>query len=527
MHLRPLRPSRSIKEIQLKNPIASKAKPAASRAGNRNKAIAARVDQELDAFPYGSATALARALRTRKVSAVELLKATLGRVDRINPRLNAIVVDDRERAMAAARTADRLLARGELLGPLHGLPMTVKESFDLAGQPTTHGYGPMRQNIAPADALVVQRLKAAGAVIFGKTNVPLFLADFQSYNEIYGTTNNPWDLTRTPGGSSGGSAAAVAAGLTGLEYGSDIGGSIRNPAAYCGVYGHKCTWTIVPKRGHTLSRTPVTEVDLSVVGPIARSADDLALALRVTAGPDLLTSAGIRFNLPAPPRSLKGLRVAVWADDALAPVDASVRSAIHDAALALRAAGARINFDARPAFDAPAAHATYVTLLMAIMGTRRPDYEEMVAARAALAANDQSPRAQQLRASTSSFKSFAEASNRREQLRWAWQEFFGSYDVLLAPITVTPAFVQDQSEPADARTLIVNGVQVPYFSQTFWAGIATCAYLPATAVPIGQSALGLPIGLQIIGPELADRTTIWLASQLAKLIGGYVPPPVD
>ena len=178
--------------------------------------------------------------------------------------------------MNRARAADRALAKGEVWGPLHGLPMTVKESFDLVGQPTTWGHLPRKDHAAAADALVVDRLKAAGAVVFGKSNVPLNLADFQSYNAVYGTTNNPWDLTRGPGGSSGGSAAMMAAGLSALEYGSDIGGSIRNPAAYCGVYGHKSTWCIVPKRGHSLAPKPGAEADLSVIGPLARSAGDLA-----------------------------------------------------------------------------------------------------------------------------------------------------------------------------------------------------------------------------------------------------------
>ena len=239
-----------------------------------SKAIAA-----LSAFPFGSAGQLARAVRAGRVSSVELLRAYLDRVDRLNPAINAIVVDDRERALVAARAADRALAAGRKVGPLHGVPITVKESFNTVGQPTTWGYPKFAGNVADRDAVVVTRLRAAGAVIFGKTNVPMSLADFQSYNDVYGTTNNPWDVTRGAGGSSGGSAAALAAGMTALEYGSDIGGSIRNPAAYNGVYGHKPTYGIVPKRGQTLSELLVGEGPISVVGPLARSAEDLALAL--------------------------------------------------------------------------------------------------------------------------------------------------------------------------------------------------------------------------------------------------------
>ena len=366
-------------EEQALNSEKSSQKTLPSVHKNRSQTgLAQQVHRGLDAFPFGSAVQLARALRARKVSCVELLKAYLSRVDRFNPSINAIVVDDREHALSQARRADRALARGEVFGPLHGLPMTVKESFDLQGLPTTQGYVAMRQNVASEDALVVWRLKQAGAIIFGKTNVPLFLADFQTYNDIYGTTCNPWDPARSPGGSSGGSAAAVAAGLTALEYGSDIGGSIRNPAAYCGIYGHKSTWGIVPKRGHSLARVPVAEAEIAVVGPLARSAQDLALALGVTAGPDLLISAAVGYRLPSAPKSVKGLRIAVWLDEPSAPIDASVRACIRDAAVALRGAGAKVNFDARPGFDPQAADATYRTLLLAQMGARRPDFEKLL-----------------------------------------------------------------------------------------------------------------------------------------------------
>ena len=477
------------------------------------------------AFPLGSASALTAALRTGRVGSVELLRAYLDRVDRFNPALNAIVVDDREAALKRARAADRARARGELWGPLHGLPMTVKESFDLAGRPTTWGHLPRKDHAATQDALAVQRLKAAGAVIFGKTNVPLNLADFQSYNAVYGTTNNPWDLKRVPGGSSGGSAAAIAAGLCALEFGSDIGGSIRNPAAYCGIYGHKPTWCIVPKRGHSLLPTPGAEMDLSVVGPLARSAGDLALALNVTAGADALTASGLAYKLPSPPKSLKGLRIAVWLDEAIAPVDDVVKARVEAAARALGKAGAKLDFRARPDFDPAHAHAVYNLLLQANMAARRPDYEQLVDERARLRADDQGQHAQALRASTASYRDVFFAQQQREQLRWAWHDFFGRHDLLLMPITVTPAFPHDPSEPMPARKMRVNGAEVPYFNQLFWAGLATASYLPATIAPAGRSPDGLPVGVQIVGPEMADRRTIWLADELAGLIGGFQPPP--
>jgi len=479
-------------------------------------------------FPFGSATALASALRAGKVSSVELLQAYLARVDRINPALNALVVDDRKVALQRARAADRALAKGELWGPLHGLPMTVKESFDLQGQPTTWGHLPRKQHAATQDALAVTRLKAAGAVIFGKTNVPLNLADFQSYNAVYGTTNNPWDVTRGPGGSSGGSAAAVAAGLTGLEYGGDIGGSIRNPAAYCGVYGHKPTWCIVPKRGQSLADKPGAEADLSVVGPLARSAADLALALKVTAGPDALNSRGLAYRLPAPPMSVKGLRIAVWLDEPSAPVDDSVKARIEASARALAKAGAKVDFKARPAFDAEHAQRVYAMLLHANLAARRTDFATLVAARAKLSDSDLSDHAQVLRASTASYKDVFDASQQREHLRWAWHDFFGlsgHCDLLLMPATATAAFKHDHSEPMAARTMCINDVERPYFAQLFWAGLATASFLPATVAPAGLTPEGLPVGVQIVGPEFGDRSTIWLAGELAKLIGGFTPPP--
>jgi amidase len=478
----------------------------------------------LSAFPFGSAGQLARAVRNGTVSSVELLRGYLDRVDRLNPAINAVVVDDRERALKDARAADRALATGQPVGPLHGVPMTVKESFNIPGQPTTWGFPAFAANVATQDAVAVARLRAAGAVIFGKTNVPLALADFQSYNDVYGTTNNPWDVTRGAGGSSGGSAAALAAGLTGLEYGSDIGGSIRNPAAYNGVYGHKPTYGIVPKRGQTLSEDLVSEGAISVIGPLARSADDLALALKITAGPDL--EDGWRLALPAPPTSLAGLRVAVWLDQPdLAPVDDAVTAPIAAAARALEKAGATIDFEARPRFDVAAAHDAYLQLLLATLSARDPAYDRLAERAAALEPGDDSQYAQNLRFSTARHREYVLAAEARDVQRWAWRAFFQDHDVVLAPITATPPFPHDHSQPLPARTMCVNGVDVPYFGQLFWAGLAISAHLPATAVPVGLTDGGLPVGMQIIGDAYRDRTTIWLAGKLAKEIGGFTPPP--
>ena len=478
----------------------------------------------IPSFPFASATSLVRALRQRKVSSLDLLNAYLERVDQVNPSINAIVVQDRRVARAQARKADEEASRGIWRGPLHGLPMTVKEAFDLKGHATTMGYPSMTLNMATDDALAVQRLKAAGAIVFGKSNVPLNNGDIQTYNEVYGTTNNPWDVTRGAGGSSGGGAAVMAAGLAGLEYGSDIGGSIRTPAAYCGVYGHKSTWGIVPKRGHQLARSPVAEADLGCIGPIARSANDLKLALQVTLGPDALTARGIRYALPAAPKSIKGLRVAVWLDDSMAPVDNSIKVSIVAAAEALRKAGAKVDFKARPEFDVQQAHQTFMVLLAAQAYTRRLDFAQLKTMSEQLSPSDTSPMAMHLRLATQSFKQHFDAQQQRETLRWAWHRFFQTYDVLLAPSTTTPAFKHDHSEPAINRVLSVNGKPSNYFAQLFWAGLPVCSLLPATAAPVGLTPEGLPVGLQIIGPEMGDFKTIWVASQLEKLIGGFQMP---
>lgn len=476
-------------------------------------------------FPFGSATSLARALRQRKVSSLDLLNAYLARIDKVNPAINAVVVQDRRAARAQARKADEEAARGAWRGPLHGLPMTVKEAFDLKGHPTTIGNPSMTHNMATSDAIAVQRLKAAGAIVLGKSNVPLNNGDYQTYNAIYGTTNNPWDVARSAGGSSGGGAAAMAAGLAGLEYGSDIGGSIRNPAAYCGVYGHKTTWGIVPKRGHQLPRSPVPEADLGSLGPLARSADDLKLALQATIGPDLLTASGVRYVLPAAPKALKDMRIAIWLDDPMAPVDDAVKAPIAAAAEALRKAGAKVDYEARPAFDARQAHHTFIVLLAAQVYTRRPDFAHLKGMSEQLNPADHSPMAMTLRLATQSFKQHFDAQQQREIVRWAWHDFFRQYDVLLAPSTTTAAFRHDHSEPMTSRVLTVNGRATDYFAQLFWAGLAVCPLLPATAAPVGFTPEGLPVGLQIIGPEMGDLKTIWVARELERLVGGFQAPP--
>ncbi|NKB32787.1 MAG: amidase [Pseudomonadales bacterium] len=452
-----------------------------------------------DELGFMTAIELSNLLSAREISSVELTQYFIARIENYDDSLNAVVVRDFDRAMEAARESDAQLSRGEVRGPLHGLPMTIKESYDIAGLPTTWGIPQARNNIAQSDAVVVERFKNAGAHFLGKTNVPINLGDFQSYNAIYGTTNNPWDTTRTPGGSSGGSATALAAGLTGLESGSDIGGSIRNPSHFCGVYGHKPTLGIIPSRGHQPPGVPVSpqDPDLAVVGPLARSAEDLAQAVDIISGPDILTSPGWRLDLPEPGfSSLSDLRVAIWQDDANSPVAREVSDRVQEMGDLLSGLGATVSDSARPEFATNMSHDIYMPILNAMMGLPGDEL---------------------------GFNDYLGLHGQRGFLRTQWQQFFSEWDVLLCPTTATPAFVQDQSD-ASTRTLLVNDIEQPYFQQVFWAGLATVSYLPSTVFPTGLSRAGLPIGLQAISAEFNDKITIEFARLMAQEIGGFQAP---
>jgi amidase len=467
---------------------------------------------------FKSASELVAMLRDRRISPAELFDEYQTRIARYNERLNAIIWHAPE-ATDQAR-------RANLASPLAGLPMTVKEAYDLTGSPTTWGIPELAGNIARTDAVAVGRLKRAGAVIFGKTNVPLNLADHQSYNDIYGTTNNPWDLSRTPGGSSGGSAAALAAGLTALEMGSDIGGSIRVPAHFCGVFGHKPTYGLVPTRGHSPVPESLSEPDIAVVGPLARSAADLELALDIVAGPDRL-DPGLCYELPRlDGRGLRDLRVAVWANDDVAPVSRDCEAAVRKVAAAFRDAGAVVDDTARPDFAAGFAWQTYLSLLMSFMGGTSPDplYAEYAARAAELAPDDQSPPAMVLRAQTISHHDWLKMHFARDHMRWAWRRFFDEYDLVLAPVATTAAFPHDHS-PQDARTLDIDGVPRSYMEILFWAGLFGVAHLPSTVIPTGPNAAGLPVGVQIVGPAWGDRITIGAARLLEAEGFAFQPPP--
>lgn len=475
---------------------------------------------------WASASQLAGLIRRRKVGCLELLEHYLARVERFNSSLNAIIATDIPRARQRARQADRALARGDLWGPLHGIPMTVKDSFDVAGLPTTWGVSAQRGSIARTDALSVKRVRNAGAVVFGKTNVPAWLADAQSFNEIYGTTRNPWDLDRVPGGSSGGAAAALAAGLTALEMGSDVAGSVRNPAAFCGLFAHKPTMGICPTGGHTLDGD-LAPLDMLVIGPLARSATDLSLLLSVIAGPDAIDAPGLRLVLPAPrKRKLGEYRVSLLVEDETVPTVRDIASLHRTLARFLRSNKVKVRIGARPDFNAAASHRVFDLLLRASTSGRQTD-KEFVAnlrARKRLVAGDDGKRARMLRGVTLSHRDWLQLDEIRHRICWQWHEFFQHYDLLLAPVTVSAATHHDQTPPYQ-RSVPVDGVMRPFMNQVSLPGYANLAYLPSSVVPIGTNGEGLPVGIQIIGPKYGDLTCIHFAGLLEKAYRSFVPPP--
>jgi amidase len=480
---------------------------------------------------YRSAAELVDAMAAGAVSAVELAEAAIARIGRYDGTLNAVCVPDFERAREAARAADAARARGDVR-PLLGVPVTVKESFHVAGLPTTWGMPEFAGYVPDADALAVQRMKAAGAVVLGKTNVPIALGDMQSYNAIYGTTRNPWHPERTPGGSSGGSSAALAAGYGALSIGSDIGGSLRNPAHYCGIYAHKPSLGLLALRGHTPPGVPVlpAENDLGVIGPMARTAADLALLLDVLAGPDEL-GTGIAYRLALPPArhtELADYRVLVLDTDPLLPTASSVRSAIGRFADNLSAASAKVERESPRLPDLADAGRLYMRLLLSFLGAQYPAeiYESARAEAARLGADDRSLVAERRRGVVLSHRDWIAADGERAVLRHRWRELYDEFDVVVYPIMPTPAFPHDHS-PMATRRIGIDGADHDYFDQIAFAGVATLPGLPATAIPVGTSEEGLPIGVQAIGPMFGDRTTVRFAELAEREFGGFTPPPLD
>ena len=431
---------------------------------------------------HAGASEVASRIASGATTPVEVVERTIARIEKDDAHINAVVVTDFDRARAAAR------AMGTVPGlhqPLFGVAMTVKESFDVAGLPTTFGHLEFKDNIATRDSTVVQRLKAAGAVIVGKTNVPPDLADLQSDNPLYGRTNNPHDHSKVAGGSSGGGAAAVASGMVPCEYGSDIGSSIRNPAHFNGVWGHKTSYGLVSRRGHAHPRLGGREVadgPLSVVGPLARNADDLELLLHVTA--DLAIARN-------PAKPLAEMRFLAVLDHPVSEVDSAVRDPIEAALAELEKAGATVDRKSDLLPDLAEQHADYLKLLNITMAGGMPP-------------PGKDP--------TTLMEWFGVLSTQARN-EYAWAALFEQYDFVLAPPLAFLAYPHDAT-PLRDRRITINGKDSAFADTLAWAGIATFPNLPSTVLPVGETG-GLPCGMQVIGKRWADFDCI----AAAKLIG--------
>lgn len=475
---------------------------------------------DLDAF--SPAERIMRALRDRECSAGELLEAHLRRIDRFDSPLNSIVVRDFERARREAELADQRLARGDSSRWL-GVPITVKESIDIQGLPSTAGVPQRRGHIAPRDAANVGRLRAAGAVILGKTNVCTWLADFNADNPVYGRTNNPYDLSRTPGGSSGGSAS-LAAGLSAMDLGSDLGGSLRVPAAFCGLWGHRPSETAVPNSGHFPgSSLPNAAAVMAIQGPQARSAIDLELALDAIAGPGMGMDVGWKLSLP-PARHdrLADFRIAVLPPQPWLAVDWQIAAALDRLAGDLARLGVHLRPVEPPGIDLVESYALFRTMMAVMVSPRWPAERraEVAARKRASGERFQAAEARGLEASSSDYLIWHE---QRETLRAAWRDFFRDFDLLLTPTTLGPAF-EHTDVPPGQRKLHIDGREMEFDYTSFYPGLANLPGHPATAFPVGMNDGGLPIGLQAIGPFLEDRTPIRFAQLVEQEFGGFIPP---
>jgi amidase len=479
---------------------------------------------------FGTAGEALAALRRRTVSSRELTEHVFARIGKHNPRINAFVTLAQEQALAQARKADRIRARkGQPKNEtqqLLGLPVLVKGAFATAGIRTTCGAKELEHYVPDEDAAVVKRLKAAGAIIIGKTSTPAWAADHQTYNEIAGVTNNPWDVTRTPGGSTGGGAAALAAGFGFLEVGSDIAGSIRVPSHFCGVYGHKPSIYLVPREGH-IPPAPGARAhgELNVAGPIARSAEDLLLELDVLAHPAPGEAAAFRLSLPKPRKSrLRDYRVGVMLDEAFCPVDPHVKEVLEGAVGALRKAGVKVVGGWPEGFDRAAAHASYLFLLAAVVAAGESD-ATLETVRTAIAQGRRDPF---VLGATASHREWGVHREARLRARALWQRYFESFDAFLMPVNFVAAFPHDPRTETwleDNRKLTVAGCVRAYTDQFKWINVATFTGCPATVAPVGRTRNGLPVGLQIMGPYLEDATPLDFAAMLAGVSGGFVPPP--
>jgi amidase len=475
----------------------------------------------------GSAVGMAKAIREGQVSCADLLEAQLDRVDRYNEGLNAIIWQDRESARELAIQLDVEAKNGTFRGLLHGVPVTIKEAFDLKGAPSTWGSPALKDNIPAENSAVAQHYIDAGAIIFGKTNVPLNLADWQTFNDVYGTTNNPWDLNRGPGGSSGGSTAALAAAMTALEAGSDIGSSIRNPAHYCGVFGHKPTWGIVPGAGHMVPGY-LMDIDIGVQGPLARNAGDLSLGFDLLAQTDRFWRGAWRPDLAVDAREkLSDFRIAIKLGDPACAVDQGYLDSIAAFGEKLAATGAKVSFEEQPEIDSEAHFTNYMTLLGAALSFGFSEEDDARDLAKVQSLND--PMVSRLVEPRINGRSFTHrewfaADNERRQSRLKFDDFFTNWDVLIVPVCSSAAFPHNQEGVRFERKLTINGKEQPEMQQLFWSGYSGVVGLPSTVGPM-DFVDGLPVGYQAITGYGRDHTGLAFACAVEREIGGFVAPP--
>lgn len=481
---------------------------------------------------FKPAVELAGLIKERTISSVELLETYIKRYEQYHSSLNAIVITDFEAAREKASAADLALEKGKNWGPLHGLPITIKDNIEVQGMRCTGGSTLLENHMPNRNAALVEGLLGAGAIIFGKTNLPEFGSDFQSHNELFGTTNNPWDLSRTPGGSSGGAAAAVAAGLTAVEIGNDIGGSIRHPANFCGIYGHKSSYGIVPNHGGMPPMPGIfrgdycLDKDIVVNGPLARSAEDLQLIMDLITGPELPDRRAWNIQLPpARKESLSEYKIGLWLDDPACPVDSAVGDCLRSAVDQLIKAGVNVQ-DRKPDVDFHETYKVFILLLNAVMGSGAEPvvFDRWVSKEAGLSLEDKEYKSLQIQGAVQRHRDWLLVDGQRQLLREKWSEFFKEYDALLCPATCVPPFPHDYASWF-SRTLTVNGERVPYTDLMGWAGLTNVVYLPSTIAPVGFTPDKLPVGIQIVAPYLEDRTSIHIARLMADVCGGFTPPP--
>lgn len=472
---------------------------------------------------FETATRLARAIRNGRLSSVDATKAHLDRIARLNGPLRALVLVDEAGALKAARAADRARGSGKELPALHGVPITIKEAFDVAGLKTTSSHPPLADNVAREDASLVARLRAAGAVILGKTNVPELCADFQTDSPIFGTTVNPWDERRTPGGSTGGGGVAVAARLSPLELGSDIGGSVRNPAHFNGIFSLKPTEWRVPSRGHVPDLPGATRITryMGTFGPLARSVDDLDLALRIIAGPDghEIEAAPVPLG-PTPKLTARGLRVAVLRSNPLVPVSADTSAVVEATATLLSKAGARVKhaepegLDWRQGWDDWSDLFQYMIQSEMPLAERERNFERL--------GSPDPTRRSVARAARLSMAQFFAVLDRRDRIARQCDTFLDDYDAWLMPVMPDAAFIR-QSQKLPLR---IDGVDHPYFfAGTAYNFLANLTGQPSIVLPCGFSKEGLPIGLQLTGKRWGEAKLLGVAKVLEKLLPPCPVPP--